>query len=218
MTGICSKVVDEHDTGVYSRILYEDGTRPRPFWNTDQKGEVQRPHPCGKTKTLKAHPFDAGAYFDSGEEPCAVKVILRVLKRQTPKGRAINFQIVPITLPDGAPGVIALKAALVATSLDVGQSKERPQGEVKLQAVADQQAFKVDGDRWISIKQASTAFSQVFEGAIQPDLQIVTLPYECAATGGRLRTLQKRAVDRVDKSFVNGEVMKTESLRSLGIQ
>jgi hypothetical protein len=208
------RVVDERDTGIYSRVFYEDGTQPRPFWNTDQKGEIQRPHPCGKTRTLKAHPFDTGTYFDSEELPCASKVILRVLKRETPKGLAVNFQIVPITLPDGSPGVVTVKAALAASSVEVDKTK----CEITLQAIADQQAFKVDGDHWISIKRGSTAFSQVFGGALQPDLQVVTVPYGCAATGGRLMTLQERAVDRLDKSFLKGGVMTTESLRSLGIQ
>jgi hypothetical protein len=215
---ITIKVSDEHSRGIYSRVYYDDGTQPRPFWNTDLNGAVQRPHACGKTRTLKAHPFDSGAFFDSNEEPCAPKVSLRVLERQTPKGTAINFKIVPLTLPDGSPGVITLKAALEATTQDVGKSRERPQCEAKFDIFADQQVYKVEGENWIPVKRGSSPFSRVFAGSIQPDSQTVILPYNCAATGGRLQTLQAGATDRINKSLAVGAVMKNETLHDLGVQ
>jgi hypothetical protein len=210
------KVVDEGGNGVYSRVFYEDGSKPRPFWNTDQKGELQRPHACGQTKSLKARPFDAGAYFESVEEPCDVNVTLRVISRMTPKGWAINYQIAPFTLPDGSPGIITLKGAIETTTSDAVTGSSRC--EVVMEAVADQQAYKVQGDRWISLKQGFVSLSKVISGVTQPDTQSITLPYPCSATKDRVLTLQAAAADRVDKNLADGMVLTNETLRSLGLQ
>jgi hypothetical protein len=208
-------VMDEGGTGVYSRVYYEDGTQPRPFWNTNEKGELQRPQPCGKTRTLKAHPFDTGTYFDSVEEPCAEKVTLRVVKRKTPKGIAINFRTVPFTLLDGSPAVMVLKSTLDVSSLDLNTAN--PGCQVKLLAGAHQEVFKVEGVRWVSVKQGATELSKVVAGAVQPDQQVVNLPYQCATAGERLPTLQAGAADRIEKSLAKGPVITNETLRNLGI-
>lgn len=142
--GIAIKVMDEKNTGIYSQVFYEEQTTPRPFWTTDQKGELQKPSPCGKTHSLKAHPFDSGTYFDSLEVPCTTKITLRVVSRSTPKWTAINWKLEPIKFSDGSPGVIVLKAGL-ETSLN--DQLDSQQCEVTLNAVANQEAYRVDGDR-----------------------------------------------------------------------
>jgi hypothetical protein len=208
-------VIDEGGAGIYSRVYYEDGTQPRPFWNTNERGELQRPQPCGKTRTLKAHPFDTGTYFDSVEEPCAEKVTLRVVKRKTPKGIAINFRTVPFMLSDGSPAVMVLKSTLDATSLELNTAN--PGCQVKLLAGSHQEVFKVDGIRWVSVKQGATELSKVIAGAEQPDQQVVNLPFACATAGERLPTLQAGAADRIEKSFAKGAIMTNETLKNLGI-
>jgi hypothetical protein len=214
------RVIDEHNNGVYSRIYYDDGTQPRPFLKTDQKGEVpDPPRTCGKMRTLYAHPFDSGSYFDSLEEPCKPpNVVLHVVSRQTPSGKAISYKIISFILPDGSPGVLTLKAALESTSSDTSKVRQTPQCEVKFNAIADQHVFKVEGNNWITLKQGTTAFSNAFAGSLQPDTQTITLPYACDAAGGRVLSLQSGAADRLDKSVTNSAVMMNETLRSLGLE
>lgn len=210
------KVINEQNNGVYSEVFYDDGTQRTSFLKTDQKGVVPNPPAtCGKMRTLYAHPFDSGSYFDSPLEPCGSKVVLRVLSRHTPIGHAITFQMIPFTLPDGSPGVITLKAALQSKSSDVPKTSLC---EVTLKALADQQVFKIEGEDWVSVKEATTAFSNVFSDAKQPDLQTVTLPYTCNKVGGRVRTLQSNAADRLATSASKKAVMLYGTLKSLGFQ
>jgi hypothetical protein len=124
---------------------------------TDRTGEVpQPPRDCGKMRMLHARPFDSGSYFNSDPEPCAQKIILRVLSRQTPKGAAINYQIVPFTLPDGSPGVMTVKAALESKTSETSSEGRQRQCQITLNAIADQHAFKIQGDTWVALKHATT--------------------------------------------------------------
>lgn len=214
--GITIKVIDEHNNGIYSRVYYNDGTEPPPFWNTDQKGDVpQTPPTCGKTRTLHAHPFDSGAYFDSTEEPCAARVILRVLSRQTPKGAALKYEIFPVTLSDGSAGVVTVKAALDTNSVNRSGFKIVPHCDVHIYASADQQLFKVDGETWKSVKQTTTPFSYVFGGSDWPDVQTVTTRGQCDSTAGH-GALQQAAV-KLSKSANKGAI-KMDAFRSLGVE
>ena len=217
---ITIKVIDEHNDGIYSRVFYHDGTQPPPFANTDQKGEVQQPPAtCGKTQALHAHPYDTGAYFDSVEEPCSSRVTLRVLSRQTPKGKAIKYEVLPFTLPDGSPGIMTVKAALESKRFqEVPVSSEGgPENcVVTLNAIADQQIFKVEGEKWIGIAQSTGSFSKVFANAKLPDTQTVTFPRPCSDTTERVQTLTTGAADLLDKSVNKDAVKLNETLRSLG--
>jgi len=217
---IAIKVIDDNNSGVYSRVYYNDGTQPPPFSNTDQNGEVPKPPlTCGKMRTLHAHPYDTGAYFDSPEEPCGSKITLRVLSRQTPKGTAVEFKIVPVTLPDGLPGVITWKAALDSKLSDVNSGLFLgPECDVELYAYAEQQAFKVEGEKWVGLAQATTPFSKTFVGAKLPDQQTVRLLGACDEMNARLRTLKAGAADKLGKSVVKGSIKMNDTFRSLGFE
>ena len=213
------KVIDEYNKGVDSRVYYNDGTHRHSFFKTDNKGEVPQPaYSCSKISTFFARPIDSDKYFDSAKELCASKVILRTLTRQTTMGNAISFEIIPFTLPDGSSAVLILKAGLNSTSKDLNRNRERPQCEVQFNAIADQQAFRVEGDNWIGLKRVITEFSNVFADARQPDLQTVTFQYPCNAAGERVRMLQKIAADRIARSAMKNAVRFNEILRSLGYQ
>jgi hypothetical protein len=88
--------------------------------------------------------------------------------------------------------------------------------QVTLNAIADQNAFKVQGDRWVPLKQTTTAFSNVFAKAAQPDLQTVTLPSSCEKMRDRVQTLQASAVNSLDRSVNKDSIMVEQTLRSLG--
>jgi hypothetical protein len=212
--GMTIKVIDEHNKGVYSRVYYNDGTEPPPFWNTDQKGDVPQPPPtCGKMRTLHAHPFDSGAYFDSTEEPCASKVVLRVLSRQTPKGQAIKYEIFSVTLSDGSEGVLTVKAALDSNFVNKSTAGVT-HCEVRLDASADQQLFKVDGETWKNVAETTTPFSNVFAGSDWPDTQTVTAQGPCTTAG---RKAQKEAIYTLSKR-ANKDSIKMEAFRALGLE
>jgi hypothetical protein len=142
------------------------------------------------------------------------------LSRQTPKGWAVNFEIVPVTLPDGSDGVITWKAALDLESYDKGKLFGLYQEcRVQLYAVSDQQAFKIiNADNWKSISQVTTPLSNSFASAKLPDEQTVTFPYRCAATEDQVRTLKAGAADLLYKSVSKDTIKLDETLRSLGFQ
>lgn len=213
------KVIDDYNKGVNSRVYYNDGTHRHSFFTTDHEGKVtQPPSTCGKIRALRAHPSDSGAYFDSPAQPCASKVFLRTLIRQTPLGKAISLQIIPFNLRDGSSAVLALKPVLNSTSKDLSEPGNDPQCKIKFSAFADQHVFKIEGEDWIELKRTTTAFSNVFKNAKQPDVETVTLPWGCNAASKRIQMLKRLATDRIHRSALKNAVMFKEILQSLGYQ
>ena len=71
---------------------------------------------------------------------------------------------------------------------------------------------------WVELKRTTTALSNVFENAKQPNMETVTLPWECNAASRRVRMLKKRAADRIQRSVLKNAVMFKKTLQSLGYQ
>jgi hypothetical protein len=211
------RVIDEYNKGVFSRVYYSDGTHRHSFFVTDHEGEVQQtPSECGKISILRARPYASEAYFDSIAQPCMSKIVLRVLHKQTPSGRAISLQTISFSLPDGSAGVLAIKVVLKSTSQDLGDPQNDRHCEFTLSAFAHQQVFRVEGENWIGLKQTKTALSNVIASAKQPDQETVTFPYNCKAASKRIQMLEKMSTDRIHRSVHKNAVMLEKILQSLG--
>lgn len=211
------RVIDEYNKGVFSRVYYSDGTHRHSFFVTDHEGKVQQtPSECGKISILRARPYDPEAYFDSIAQPCMSKIVLRVLHKQTPSGKAIGLQMISFSLPDGSAGVLAIKVVLKSTSQDLGDPQNDRHCEFTLSAIAHQQVFRVEGENWIGLKQTKTALSNVIASAKQPDQETVTLPYNCNAASKRIQMLEKISTDRIHRSVHRNAVMLEKILQSLG--
>ena len=215
------QVVDENDKGVISRVYYDDGaTKPLPFWDTDEKGTVIRSHACGTTKILKAHPRDAGMYFDSEERSCAEpKVVLRVLRRQTPVGYAFSSHVLTVKLQDGSDGVITFRTALEVRRTERPRTAFGETGSctVDMDAVVYQQAYKISESKWIAIGEAATPLSRVVPNAGQPDVQTVTFPFTCSGAEDRVAMVQSDVRARLSKTFNERSLVLNSSLQELGI-
>lgn len=209
-------VVDESGGGVLSRVYYEETSQPRPFWNTDTLGRVERPHNCGKTKMLKAAPMDSGSYFESPEEPCANKVTLRVLKRKTPIGVAFAVKTVSARLPDGSPAVVKFSTVLGTAQSTTLTGLE--QCEVKFSAFVEQEVFKVDGEQWTQVRRLPTLLSSVISEKAPPDQLAYAFPGKCADSAEQVRALQLRVSNSIAESFRAADVVKPDALSNLGVR
>src|SRR5258708_11028195 len=87
-------VMDEHNKGVRSRVLYKI-TAPPPsvLGDTDNQGKLVRSQNCVAGQVFAARPFDIRSYFESTEEPCKTQVTLKGICRQTPKRPAVQFHL-----------------------------------------------------------------------------------------------------------------------------
>jgi hypothetical protein len=84
-------VSDYENKGVQSRVMYTDGPSLSVLGDTDSQGVLNREYKCKDGQLIRARPSDIGSYFESKDEPCAVQMALKVVRRQTPRATAINY-------------------------------------------------------------------------------------------------------------------------------
>jgi hypothetical protein len=190
------KVVDEAGQGVLSDVFYYDGSQPTPFKITDPPGIAKIPGDCKTIKSLKAHPHDTGAYFESPTIPCSSSVVLRVLSKNTPFGVALKAFEFKMKLPDGTPGVVILKAGIQSSATGEGDKCD-----VSVRTVVDQRTFRAVGDEWSEVKQQESA--NLSAESLSSDLPnySVSLPFTCKSAEGRIRSLKTNAADEVIRKF-----------------
>jgi len=194
------KVVDEVGQGVLSDVFYFDGSQPTPFKITDPPGFAKIPGDCTTIKSLKAHPHDTGAYFESHTLPCSSSVVLRVLSKKTPFGVALKAFEFKTKLPDGTPGVVTIKAGIESSATDIAGQK----CDVSVRTVLDQRTFMTVGDEWSEVKKQDSANWSA--SSLSSDLPnySVSLPFTCKSAEGRIRSLKTNAADQVIRNFGRG--------------
>jgi hypothetical protein len=208
-------VLDESNKGVPSRVILTDGTAPSLLGETDQRGTLRRDHTCENRHVLKARPMDIGSYFESAEQPCNRKVTLKVVSRQTPKGKAFTYRSLMIRLPDGSDGVIVYRGVLETWTRqsDAGGNA----CDVTVRTVVRQAAFRIDGENWLPVQEGEVQPSAVFEQASVPAQaeQSVLFPFKCEQAIPRIQALQSSNATSMEQLFATAAISSAEALRAL---
>lgn len=210
-------VMDEHNKGVRSRVLYKI-TAPPPsvLGDTDNQGKLVRSQNCVAGQVFAARPFDIGSYFESTEEPCKSQVTLRVISRQTPKGPAVQFHMETIKFADGSPGVIIYKGVVTTNASDTPTAS--PACSVEVNPIVEQKAFKTGSDSWEVSAQNEVDPSAILSGSGWSQSKSVLLPFDCGTSGSRIQTLRTNAATELSGRLTSSGISLPNSLRTLGLQ
>jgi hypothetical protein len=211
------KVSDYENKGIQSRVMYKDGVTSSVLGDTDSQGVLNREYKCKDGQVMRAHPNDIGTYFESRDEPCGIQMVLKVVKRQTPRGiAAINFRVENIKFQDGSPGVIIYKPFFQTTTSEAVSTSAC---QVDINTIVDQEVFRQDNQSsWIPVKRGETSLSTIGAGMAKPDHQVVLLPSNCDTSAPRLRQLQDGTADSVTVALGRANIVIGQSIRELGLQ
>jgi hypothetical protein len=211
------KVSDYENKGVQSRVLYTDGPSLAVLGDTDLQGVLNRDYKCKDGQLIRAHPNDIGTYFESRDAPCAVQMDLKVVKRQTPRGIAINYRVEQLKFNDGSSGVIVYRPFFVTTTSE--HSDAAATCEVKLNTVVDQEVFRQDSpSSWTTVQRGEASPSTIGVAMTKPDNQVVLLPFGCNTATSRLQQIQNGTAESVVAAFGKANMATAQSLRVLGLQ
>lgn len=209
------KVLNEQNLGIKSRVVFKAEKTASILGDTDDQGDLKKDFVCSTGELLVARPFDSGAYFDSAGEPCKSDVILRVIRRQNPKGVALDYRIENLVLRNNQNAVIVYKG-FVNT---VANPNANLLGcSVIINSVLKQELYKVDGVKWVALADNEIDPSAILSGIKVPDRAHVTFPEGCEASNTKIQTLEATAAMEFAKKLMSESPSIENSVKSLGFQ
>ena len=215
------RVMDEQNRGVHSRVLHRIAADPSVLGDTDTQGNLTRSYQCA-SGVLIARPFDIGSYFESRDQPCNADVTLRVIRRQTPKGLAIQFRLEDTLLADGSHGFVTYKGLLETKITEISNNK----CEVRVGALVEQTAFKAQGTplskdagTWTELGRRYVDPHKIFiydraKVGNWEQVKTVVFPYDCTASSSRIQGVRTEAAR--DLSYIlDTSSIPADSIREL---